>query len=101
MFIGLLIESIIIADIIIGCIQSYKQRKAEKKAEKYMENGNECRDIARIPTEEWVLNEESQLNLPHQSNQSPNERKTLKHIEYSNVQNKNPEENENHFKISK
>ena len=52
MIVGLLIESIIIVDIIIGCIQSYKQRKAEKKAEKYIENGNECRDIARIPTEE-------------------------------------------------
>ena len=101
MFVGLLIESIIIFDIIYGCIQSYKKRKAEKRAEKYMENGNECGDIARIPTGERVLNEESQLILPHQTNQSPNEHKTFKHFESSNVQNNNPEKNENHFKIRK
>ena len=63
MIVGILIGIIIIVSIVTDCIKSYKERQAEKRAEEYMENGeeglgngNQCMEDAKRPTEEEALN---------------------------------------------
>ena len=101
MIVGLLIGIIINVDIIIGCIQTYKKKKARKRAQEYMENdeecletGNQCMDNERSPNEKLELNQESAQDQPFQKKQSQNMHKTVKQAEYSSIQNENIDKNE-------
>ena len=90
---GILITIIINVDMIYGCIQKYRQKKAKNRAETYRDDGAESINNARLPTQEQVIVKEPEPRTSdvYMNNLKRKFSRSFKQTKFSRVQNENDE----------
>ena len=76
-------------------MQSYRKKKAQRRAEQYLENDEEMENERRS-VEEQAKHQEIEPDQHSLQDQNQQTHKESKHSGYSNIQNNDPIENDNH-----
>ena len=93
--VGVVIAGIINIEMIVSWVQNYRKKKAKKRAERYLDNGDEQVENEISSREDLAINRELYSDWSQSMNQNQNMIKSIKQSENWNIQNENQVEDDN------